>query len=41
MGYSSNGNGHTNGVNDHARAHRTLELKRGGFIASYPPFETL
>jgi oxygen-independent coproporphyrinogen-3 oxidase len=45
MGYS-NGNGQTNGVdaaptNGHARAHRALELKRGGFIASYPPFETL
>jgi len=45
MGYSSNGNGHSNGVNrsssGHARAHQSLELKRGGFIASYPPFETL
>ena len=41
MGYSSNGNGHTNGVTDHARGHPTLDLKRGGFIASYPPFETL
>src|SRR5262245_22187815 len=45
MGYSTNGNGHLNGVNgsgsDHVPTHRTLELTRGGFIASYPPFETL
>ncbi len=44
MAYSSNGSSHTNGVhgtNGHARPHRSLELKRGGFIASYPPFETL
>ena len=45
MGHSSNGNGHSNGVNGssngHTRAHQSLELKRGGFIASYPPFETL
>jgi oxygen-independent coproporphyrinogen III oxidase len=44
MAYSSNGSGHKNGVNGangHARPHRSLELKRGGFVASYPPFETL
>jgi len=44
MAHSTNGNGQTNGVNGssngHARQH-SLELKRGGFIASYPPFETL
>lgn len=42
MAYGSNGsNGsvHTNG-NGHS-ARRSLELKRGGFIASYPPFESL
>src|SRR5215472_167049 len=45
MAYSTNGSSHTNGVNGHAHGHapqhRSLELKRGGFIASYPPFETL
>ncbi len=45
MAYSTNGSSHTNGVNGHANGHapqhRSLELKRGGFIASYPPFETL
>src|SRR6266496_2955833 len=45
MAYNSNGSANTNGVNGlangHAKGHRALELKRGGFIASYPPFETL
>ena len=45
MAYSSNGSSHTNGVNGHSnghsRQHHSLELKRGGFIASYPPFEAL
>src|SRR6266705_32668 len=52
MAYNTNGSAHANGVNGSAnghakphrsldKPHRSLELKRGGFIASYPPFETL
>jgi oxygen-independent coproporphyrinogen III oxidase len=36
-GHAVNGSGHSNGITPH----RSLELKRGGFIASYPPFESL
>ena len=31
----------SNGTNGSATPRRSLELKRGGFIASYPPFESL
>jgi oxygen-independent coproporphyrinogen-3 oxidase len=45
MGHDANGsNGHHNGTNGNGNGHapkRSLELKRGGFIASYPPFESL
>jgi oxygen-independent coproporphyrinogen-3 oxidase len=38
----SNGSTHNNGSNGGSHApRRSLELKRGGFIASYPPFESL
>lgn len=37
---SSNGMDHHGGSNGHT-PRRSLELKRGGFIASYPPFESL
>ena len=41
MAYQTIGsNGLSNGTNGHA-PRRSLELKRGGFIASYPPFESL
>ena len=42
---SSNGSSQANGAhgqsNGHPRPHHSLDLKRGGFIASYPPFESL
>jgi oxygen-independent coproporphyrinogen-3 oxidase len=42
MAYDANGsNGHTNGSHNGHVPRRSLELKRGGFIASYPPFESL
>src|SRR5579859_1488918 len=40
---ANSSNGYHNGTNGEANGHaprrRSLELKRGGFIASYPPFE--
>lgn len=43
-GFHANGTAHVNGNGGNGQsngARRSLELKRGGFIASYPPFETL
>jgi oxygen-independent coproporphyrinogen-3 oxidase len=34
-------NGAANGANGHAAASEQLQLRRGGFIAGYPPFEYL
>jgi oxygen-independent coproporphyrinogen-3 oxidase len=49
MSVGLNGSNHTNGKQAYVNGHTngalssptSLELKRGGFIASYPPFETL
>jgi oxygen-independent coproporphyrinogen-3 oxidase len=52
MSYGTNGSSHSNGTNGtdggagaarvpSKQPNQLLELKRGGFIASYPPFESL
>src|SRR4051812_19561829 len=52
MSYSTNGSSHSNGINGtnggagaarvaSNQPNQLLELKRGGFIASSPPFESL